>query len=188
VGRLLDALARHRGAFAHEVRLEVAMGLETAHPEALARLHKGMSLEQFEKAALALRRRAVALRVFLLVPPPFVPAAEEGPWLRRSIDFAFACGASVVSLVPTRTGNGTLEALSRQGLFRVPRLADLEHALQTALPEARGRVFADLWDLERFSDCTRCLPARREQLQRMNLEQAAQRGSQCDACGHRPTS
>ena len=184
VDRLLGALARQRAASSPEVRLEVAMGLETAHPQALARLHKRMSLEQFEKAALALRRRGVALRVFLLVPPPFVPAAEEGPWLRRSIDFAFACGASVVSLVPTRTGNGTLEALSCQGLFRVPRLGDLEHALRAALPEARGRVFADLWDLEHFSDCARCLPARREQLQRMNLEQAAHPGAECGACGY----
>ncbi len=184
VDRLLVALGRHRGASAPEARLEVAMGLETAHPEALARLHKGMSLAQFEKAALDLRRRGIALRAFLLVPPPFVPAAEEDAWLRRSIDFAFACEASVVSLVPTRTGNGTLEALSRQGLFRVPRLAELERALSTALPEARGRVFADLWDLERFSDCARCLPSRRERLQRMNLEQAAHRATECEACGY----
>jgi len=175
---LLAALARH----APHARLEVAMGLETAHPEALAKLQKGMSLAQFEAAARELRRRDIALRVFLLVPPPFVPVGEEDLWLRHSIEFAFACGASVVSLVPTRTGNGALEALASQGLFRAPRLADLEHALATALPEPRGRVFADLWDLERFSDCASCLPSRRARLQRMNLDQVRERGVACAVC------
>lgn len=183
VDLLLEALARS----APQARLEVAMGLETAHPGALAKLHKGMSLAQFEKAALQLRKRGLTLRVFLLVPPPFVPEAEQDAWLGRSIDFAFARGASVVSLVPTRAGNGTLEVLARQGLFRAPRLADLERALSAALPEPRGRVFADLWDLERFSDCAACLPSRRAQLHCMNLEQADQRSAKCAACGDGPT-
>ena len=187
VGKRVDSLLAALARSAPAACLEVAMGLETAHPAALAKLHKGMSLAQFEKAALELRRRGLALRVFLLVPPPFVPEAEQGAWLGRSIDFAFTCGASVVSLVPTRDGNGTLEALTREGLFRSPRLSDLERALRTALPEPRGRVFADLWDLERFSDCATCLPSRRAQLQRMNLEQRRERSVECVACGHGPT-
>jgi radical SAM enzyme (TIGR01210 family) len=179
----LEARARSRASTSPACELEVAMGLETAQPEALARLHKGMTLPQFARAADDLRRRKVALRVFVLVPPPFVAPEEELPWLRRSIDFAFESGASVVSLVPTRTGNGALDALARQGLFRAPRLADIETALAAALPDPRGRVFADLWDLERLADCATCLPARRERLRRMNLEQTLRATLTCANCG-----
>ena len=84
----------------------------------------------------ALGQRAVALRVFLLVSPPFVPRAEQDEWLARSVDFAFDCGAAVVSLIPTRPGNGALEALAAAGHFAPPTLADLERSLDLAL----GRV------------------------------------------------
>ena len=92
------------------------MGLETAHPDALERLHKRMTVDGFRLAADELRALGVALRVFLLVSPPFVPHAEQDDWLLRSIDVALAAGASAISLIPTRTGNGALEALADQGL------------------------------------------------------------------------
>jgi radical SAM enzyme (TIGR01210 family) len=188
VDRLREALLRHRDSKAPGVELEVAMGLETANERALARLHKGMTLAQFARAAGELRRRRVAVRAFLLVPPPFVAPQEEAESLRRSLDFAFENGASVVSLIPTRTGNGALDALAGQGLFRAPRLADLEGALQGALPETRGRVFADLWDLERFANCRVCLSARSERLRRLNLDQVAQPALTCARCGQATAS
>ena len=55
------------------------MGLETAHPDALARLNKGCTLDDFARAARALAAHGVGLRVFLLVHPPFVPAASRSP-------------------------------------------------------------------------------------------------------------
>ena len=64
------------------------MGLETAHPDALARLNKGCTLDDFAAAARALAAHGVGLRVFLLVHPPFVPHDERTPWLLRSIDAA----------------------------------------------------------------------------------------------------
>ena len=48
-------------------RLEVAMGLETAHAEVLGRLNKRMTLDQFSTAANFLRRNGIDLRVFILV-------------------------------------------------------------------------------------------------------------------------
>ncbi len=154
------------------------MGLETAHPGALDRINKRMTLEGFAKAAAHLRRLGVTLRAFLLVSPPFVPADQQDDWLLRSVDFAIETGASVVSLIPTRAGNGALDALAAEGSFRSPRLADLErsHALSldrvlTAQRRAATRVFADLWDLNRFSDCPQCFDARRTRLHTMNLEQ-----------------
>jgi archaeosine synthase beta-subunit len=172
VDRFLDSLDRH-DAMSPPPRLEVAMGLETAHPDALDRLNKGFTLDDFGHAAYALAERGVALRVFLLIAPPFVPFADHDAWLLRSIDAAFSCGAAVVSLVPTRPGNGAMEALTEAGAFRAPTLDDIERSLALAIAHAatRGRVFVDLWDLERFSNCPHCVGARRDRLHAMNLEQ-----------------
>jgi radical SAM enzyme (TIGR01210 family) len=168
--------------------LEVAMGLETAHPGALERLNKRMTLEQFARACFALLRRGVKVRAFVLVSPPFVPREEQDEWLARSVEFAFACGASVVSLIPTRAGNGALETLGATGSFEAPRLADLERSFAVALARAQGRVFADLWDLGRFSACAECLAPRAERLRLMNLEQRLFPPVDCAACGGRGTA
>ena len=162
--------------------LEVAMGLETAHPAALERLNKRMTVSQFRAAAAALRARGVGLRAFVLVSPPFVPASEQAVWLARSIEEAFACGAGVVSLIPVRDGNGTVEALARDGCYAAPTLDLLEDAFDRALPGAPGRVFADVWDLERLAACDRCFAARRARLLEMNLTQRVPPRISCRAC------
>jgi uncharacterized Fe-S cluster-containing MiaB family protein len=167
------------------------MGLETAQHEALERLHKHMTLEQFAAAANRLKERNVSLRVFLLISPPFVPLADQDESLLASIDVAFSCGASVVSLIPTRPGNGTLEALEDDMLFRPPRLEDIERSFAVALNHrtecqrpGRGdeRLFVDLWDLERFAICTHCTQARRARLHTMNLEQQVLPEITCEHC------
>ncbi|HYV30381.1 MAG TPA: hypothetical protein VEO53_04635, partial [Candidatus Binatia bacterium] len=120
-------------------RLEVALGLETVHPAVLPRLNKRMTLEQFSRAAGFLKEHAVALRVFLLVKPPFLDEAEALEWAKHSLDFAFDCGATVASLIPTRFGNGALEALAESGAFSAPRLVTLEEALGYGVHLRRGR-------------------------------------------------
>jgi len=186
VGRRLvqwmDALDRAAGD-RPPPSLEVAMGLETAHLVALERLHKRFTLAEFARAADRVRDAGAALRVFLLVGVPFLSRAEQLDWLRRSVAFAFECGASVVSLIPTRPGNGALEALAEAGLFEPPCLQDLERGLEAVLPGAPGRVFADLWDVERFARCRACLDARRDRLRSMNLTQQVLRRVGCDVCG-----
>jgi radical SAM enzyme (TIGR01210 family) len=176
IGHRVDLLRAALGARcgAQEApSLEVAMGLETAHPEALDRLNKHVTLADFAAAAAALRQRAVALRVFLLVSPPFVPRAEQDEWLLRSIDAAFSAGASAVSLIPARGGNGAMESFAAHGWFSPPTLDDIERTAVLALTHgaARGRVFVDLWDLARFADCHGCLQSRRDRLHAMNLAQ-----------------
>ena len=160
------------------------MGLETVHPDALERLHKRMTVEQFAEAANNLARRGVALRVFLLIAPPFVPRDQQEAFLLESVDVAFGCGASVVTLIPTRDGNGALEALSTEGSFRLPRLHEIECGADLAHARAagRGRLFVDLWDLHRFSDCPACFPARRRRLHVMNLEQRIAPRIMCEQC------
>jgi archaeosine synthase beta-subunit len=180
--RWLAALARQSGG--RVPQLEVAMGLETAHPESLDRLNKRFTLVNFADAARTLADREVALRVFLLISPPFVPTAEQDDWLLRSVDAAFACGATVVSLVPTRSGNGALDDLAESGWFRPPDLDDIERSFATALTHAngRGRVFVDVWDLERFAPCAHCVAARRDRLVAMNLAQRVLPPIACHAC------
>jgi archaeosine synthase beta-subunit len=190
VDLLLDALNQHLNpalsADSERPALEVAMGLETANPTALDLLNKRFTVEQFRSAAAALRRRGIAVRVFLLISPPFVADEDQDAWLIQSIDMAFASGASVVSLVPTRSGNGAMEMLAATELFREPSLADVERSLAIGLAAAggHGRVFLDLWDLQRFASCPACFERRKTRLHTMNLAQAVSAPSAaCTRCG-----
>jgi len=166
-------------------RLEVAMGLETVHPAILPRLNKRMTLEQFAAAAELLRASALDLRVFILVKPPFLPETEAVHWAERSLDFAFQCAAGCATLIPTRTGNGALDALAVSGDFNQPGIDTLEACLEYGLGLRQGRVFADLWDLERFSKCSGCFQARAARLRQMNLSQAVSERIDCRVCGER---
>jgi len=183
VERLLNALQSASGG-SGAASLEVAMGLETSHPEALEKLNKRMTLDTFRTAARFLAEHGVAVRAFLLIHPPFVRAAEQDLWLLRSIDEAIAAGSSAVSLIPTRPGNGALDSLAAEGHFTSPRLEDAERALAVGLDRAKGRsrVFLDLWDLERLASCAECFEARRERLRRMNQLQAVLPDVLCSNC------
>ena len=154
-------------------RLEIALGLETVHPDVLAKLNKRMTTDDFARAAAFLRSHDIDVRVFLLLKPPFLDGPSALEWTARSVEFAFVHGANVVSLIPTRFGNGALEELARSGDFTPPTLSQYEEAVDAALAQAqgRGRVFADLWDLERFSDGPATFARRRARLEEMNRRQ-----------------
>lgn len=162
--------------------LEVAVGLETAHPEVLSRLNKRMTVDDFLRAAERLRSAGIGLRVFLLLGLPFVSAREALSWTCRSIEVAFDAGATAVSIIPTRTGNGVLDALEERGEFEPPTLGMLEEAAAFGIRLGRGRVFADLWDRERLRRCASCFPARAARLRMMNLAQVVPPAVAC-ACG-----
>lgn len=131
------------------IQLEVAMGLETVHPEILPRLNKGMSLEDFCGAAQHLHQLGIRIRAFVLVKPPFMTDdAMALEWACRSIDFAWQAGVDVVSLIPTRMGNGSMEDLSRRGLFSPPSWSTVELAFQYGIGSNNGLVFMDLWNLD----------------------------------------
>jgi radical SAM enzyme (TIGR01210 family) len=163
--------------------LEVAMGLETAHEQVLGLLNKGFDLAQFALASSRLRGEGISMRAFLLVNPPFLPPEEALDWVVKSADFAFSCGATAVSLIPTRAGNGAMERLLESGEFVLPNLADLEVAQSRAIALGRGRVFADIWDLKKFSRCEHCFEERVERLQSVNLTQQDLPLVSCRSCG-----
>jgi archaeosine synthase beta-subunit len=152
-------------------KFEIAMGLETTHPEVLARLKKGMTLQQFSRAAEFLRRNAIDLRVFILVQPPYMQPSESLHWAQRSLDFAMDCGATAATLIPTRPANGIVE-------FTPPPLSTLEDAMEYGLGLHSGRVFVDLWEFQQKSP----IHPRITRLQQMNLTQNPLKRVTCEEC------
>jgi archaeosine synthase beta-subunit len=176
-----ESAVRFRGLL--QGPLEVALGLETVHPGVLPRLNKRFNLVHFAEAARFLRKAGIHVRAFVLVKPPFMNEGEGVEWAVKSAEFAFACGAGVVSLIPTRPGNAPLDRLMETGEFVPPRLASLEHALELGIGLRRGRVFADTWNLEQFSACPACFHRRQQRLQSMNLHQEILPNVECGICG-----
>jgi len=163
-------------------RLELAMGLETVHPDVLPRLNKGMTLADFDAAAARLSGAGIAVRAFVLAGLPFVAPAEQLAWTVAAVGRAFEAGAGAVSVIPTRTGNGAMDALRALGQFETPPLSLLEDAVGLGVGLGRGRVFADLWDLAAVSRCGACLASRTERLRTINLTQTVPPPVRC-ACG-----
>jgi len=164
-------------------RLEVAMGLETVHPDVLPRLNKGMTLDDFDDAAIRLSGAGIPLRAFVLAGLPWVPAAEQREWALRAVVHAFDAGAGAVSVILTRAGNGAMDALRDAGEFETPSISLLEEVVAAGVALGRGRVFGDLWDLPAFSRCSECLPARTERLRTLNLAQVPPARVRCGGCG-----
>jgi radical SAM enzyme (TIGR01210 family) len=163
-------------------QLEIAIGLETVHPDVLERLNKRFTVADFQKSAAFLAAHTIALRVFLLLRPPFLSETEGVTWAKQSLDIAFDCGAEVCCVIPTRAGNGAMEALAASGDYSPPALSSLEAVQEYGLGLGRGRVFADLWDIEKFYTCG-CSPQRAARLAEMNRTQTVATGIRCGECG-----
>ena len=179
-----NTIGRETLAFASRLagRLEVAVGLETIHPVAATHLNKRLDLARFEAAAGFLADHDVDLRVFVLLGAPYVPAEESVEWTVRSVEYAVARGAAVVSIIPVRGGNGEIERLQALGEFAPPSLTQLEAALEGCLPFERSVVTADLWDAERLPGCATCREARIERLRRMNISGQIEVPIACPTC------
>jgi radical SAM enzyme (TIGR01210 family) len=163
-------------------RLQVAMGLETVHPEALPRLGKGMTLDHFAQATDRLRASGIGVRAFVLVGAPFVPAEEAPEWAARSTAWAFAHGVEHVALIPVRGDWAAMHRLAATGDFTAPTAAIVEEAFRRSLQIGGGVVTLDTWDLERWLDCPSCRAARRTRLERMNLSGTVEPPVACERC------
>ncbi|QEG41146.1 radical SAM protein [Roseimaritima ulvae] len=153
--------------------LEIAMGLETIHSDVLPALNKQMTLDDYARAVEFLLAAEIAVRSFILLKPPFLSEPEGIDWALRSLDYAFSLGVGCCAVIPTRSGNGVMEQLQANEHFAPPSLSALESVMEQglALATGRGRVFVDLWDIERFADCRRCVGLRRKRLHQMNVTQ-----------------
>jgi radical SAM enzyme (TIGR01210 family) len=151
--------------------LEVALGLETVDPQVLPALNKQMTLDDYARAVEFLLRHDIAVRSFILLKAPFQSEDEGVEWALRSIEYAFGLGAGCCAVIPTRAGNGIMDQLEAERQFTPPTLVSLEQVMEEGLRLAKGRVFVDLWDIERFAACSACVGLRRDRLNAMNLSQ-----------------
>lgn len=158
--RMVDARVKR---FASRLRgsLEVAMGLETVNPQALPRLHKAMTLADYERAAQSLRASGCSHRAFVMIGTPITPPEQAVHWAIESTRYAAQQGARLISLIPLRP-NGPESV-------RAPTLAEVEEAMAGALRVAGSAVVQiDPWDLDALADCERCFAARRDRLVEAN--------------------
>jgi radical SAM enzyme (TIGR01210 family) len=166
-------------------RLEVAMGLETIHPIAAAKLNKRLTSSRFDRAAASLREAGIDVRAFVLLGAPHVEPETSVEWTVRTVEHAAAQGAAVAAIIPVRGGNGEMERLAALGEFTPPTLTQLEDALDGCAHITSTVVTADSWDVEQFARCEACLAARKERLCRINVSGRAEPRVVCEACGGR---
>lgn len=164
-------------------RLEVALGLETAHPDILSRLNKQMTVADFERAARWLRDHDCDVRAFVQLGLPGLTGNDDVEWTVQSIETAFAAGAQTVSVIPTRAGHGLMEDWQQQGLYTPPTLRSLHAVQQRGLSLHAGRVLVDLWNAEQFATCSACASRQVQALHETNVTQNPIDWPLCD-CGN----
>ncbi|HEV7387065.1 MAG TPA: hypothetical protein VGN73_00505 [Gemmatimonadaceae bacterium] len=163
-------------------RLELAVGLETINPAAAAQLNKRLDLARFDSAAQFLTDNAIEIRVFVLLGAPSIPVEESLEWTVRTVAYAIQRGASIVSIIPVRGGNGEMERLQSLGDFVPPTLSQLEDALDACAPMAPAVVTADMWDVERLPAPACCRQDRIARMSRINLTGRAEPRIDCGMC------
>jgi radical SAM enzyme (TIGR01210 family) len=162
-------------------KLEIAMGLESIHPEVLPRLNKQLTPNDFRKTTAFLRSNDVDTRAFILLNPPYLTDKNENiAWVIKTVQFAFESGTQTCSIIATRPGNGIMETLQEQGHYTPPTLDALEQVAATALDLKQGRVFVDTWDINFLSNCPKCFQARKQRLEAMNRHQKVYPPITCD--------
>ena len=121
------------------------------------RLNKRMTLDDFADAAAFLAQHAIALRVFVLLDPPFVPHHDGAEWALSSVRTARGVGASVCVGDPdARRQRRHRRAAGRAAAAARSRAISSGWCRKVwPMRQGRMRVFADLWDVEQLFDC-RC--------------------------------
>mgnify|MGYP002628639301 FL=1 len=168
-------------------QLEVAMGLETSHKPTLSQLNKQMTTDDFARACDFLLSHDIRVRAFVLLRPPGTTEQEGVERAIESVRFAFSHGADCCAVIPTRVGNGIMDQLLLSGRFESPTLRSLETVVDACVAEVSAakesrRVFADLWDVQKFSTCEHCVVARIQRLEQCNLTQQILPSVACPHC------
>ncbi|MBX3450636.1 MAG: radical SAM protein [Planctomycetaceae bacterium] len=154
---------------------EIAMGLESVHPDVLPRLNKRMTVDDFRRAAGELREVDIHVRTFLLLNPPWLEPDSWVEWALRGLETAIDAGSRVCTVIPVRAGNGAMELLAQRGEWFPPRLEMLEEVMETALGWNRARVFVDVWDAGRLFGEDGETRQRVERLAQANMTQVFER-------------
>ncbi len=152
-------------------KLQVAMGLETIHPEVVKKLNKKMKPADFRRSVKFLKNHGISSRAFILLRPPFLSEQEGVKWAKKSLDYAFDSGVDSCTVIPTRAGNGAMDLLLKEGHFVPPLIESLEEVQEYGINLGKGVTMVDTWDLSLFSTCDLCENKRRKRLEQMNLNQ-----------------
>ena len=112
----------------------------------------------------------------------YIPKPDGGrrPLAVSALEDKIVQRATAAVLIPTRGGNGAMEALMASGQFEPPSLGTLEAAMEYGLSLKAGRVFADLWGMR--ERCAYCPPQRLARLRQMNLQQVFLDKISCARC------
>lgn len=161
-------------------QLEVAMGLETVHPNALAALNKGMSLDDFDRAVERCFGFGIDVRVFVLLHPPGIVSNESIDWTWKTVAYALERNVRHVSIIPVRAGNGWIDSLIHSGEYQLPTIAMVRRLLESfenrvwSIPKSSTIEF-DLWDWDSLKGgCTVCRSNLKKLLAQRNRTQWSQ--------------
>jgi hypothetical protein len=164
-------------------RLEVALGVESLQPSLLRRLNKGMNRDDIDRAIASLRNWGVDIRAFLMLRPPWNGDREAIRWTLLTLRHLFGSGVRHASVIPTRAGNGWMEARAADGQFAPPSVAACTECLSAALGMSpRGVVTLDLWDWPPTGACSHCAAARGRVIREMNATQRPLPTVACPVC------
>ncbi len=143
-----DRALRFQSLLPSTTRLEVAMGLESIHPDVCRQMGKGVDAEKYAKAALFLKENDMDHRAFMLVHPPYIRDRKSAmEWGRRTLKFALIqTEATFVSLIQTRGGNGAMEKLAEAGDWIKSTPAELKELSRFGIGLNAGRVLVDRWE------------------------------------------
>ncbi len=163
-------------------QLEVAMGLETIHPNAIEIMNKGMKLADFDRAVEKCLSLRIDVRAFVLLHPPGVDRNESVEWTLRTVAYAIERKVRHVSIIPVRAGNGWIDRLIETKEYQLPTVSMIQDLYQSF---SRSEIFSagissaenttiefDLWDLENWQDgCPKCRESLGNHIARCNREQ-----------------
>ncbi|MDQ7041108.1 MAG: radical SAM protein [Rhodothermus sp.] len=165
-----------------EGQLEVAIGVECIHPDVLNALNKRLTIADLEQAVTWLHAHHLLIRAFILLKPPFLPAAEALTWTCHTVRWAVTHAIQIIVLIPTRTGNGIMDHLARSGQFAPPTPDDIETATAFLFAQQAPVRLLDTWDLPRFYPCPDCARLQQARFARMNQTQTWEPAVHCPTC------
>ena len=165
-------------------KLEIAIGLETVSARAMAILNKSMTLEDFSNATSFLYQNEISIRAFVLHQPPPLNEVESVAATVDTVKFALNNHVDFCAIIPLRAGNGTVDQMIHDGVYKLPTLRTFEAAFNQVIEVHRDpsqRIVADLWDLEKLADCQDCFEVRKQRLDWMNNHQKLAEPVVCNA-------
>ncbi len=174
-----------------EVKLEVAMGLETADDFIRSEyINKGFTFEDYKTAARVITDCGATVKTYLLLKPPFVSERAAIEDVIKSAGLV-APYSRVISLNLCNVQRHTqLEALWKQGYYRPPWLWSAVEALKT-IKERKTHIIlisdpVGAGHIRGPHNCGYCDNAVREAIKQFNLTQdmSILKGMNCD-CRYR---